>query len=77
MRIDDLSYLGVISEDAALVGGNRWRRQPRATALAGAEADAIGFRTTSETFTNATAVAGLFSSSTSGSYAHSVGLPVA
>ncbi|MBE7384738.1 MAG: hypothetical protein F6J95_025405 [Leptolyngbya sp. SIO1E4] len=79
MKINDLNHLSTLSEDAPIMGGGRKkrRRQPRAKAFADAKATAIGFRTYSDTITNAEAVAGLFSSSSSSSYAESRGLPVA
>ena len=79
MQINDLNHLSILSEEVSITGGRKKRRrhQPRAKALADAGATAIGFRTYSDTITNVEAVAGLFSSSSSSSYASAKGLPVA
>lgn len=74
MIINDLNHLVSVSEETAVVGGRgRSYRKPSAEAYADAWADAIGRNTTSATFTEATAVAGAFSSSTSSSYARAEG----
>jgi hypothetical protein len=74
MVISDLNHLEVVTEEKNILGGGRFRRIPVATAESLANADAIGTRyTDSYTFSSAQAVAGLFSSSTSASYAEARG----
>jgi hypothetical protein len=80
VSVDTMDPQRSVSQAAAacIAGGRRFRwSPPKAEALATATAQAIGKRTYSETSTDANAVAGLFSSSSSGSYAKSSGLPVA
>lgn len=79
MLIKDLNHLDVVSEETAIVGGRRnWKRStPMAEAFADAYSDAIGFKAFSLTYTDTQAVAGLFASSQSGSYAKATGIAVA
>jgi|GEM_PF-3491903 len=77
MIIADLNYLETISKDTSCVeGGLIPRRPPSANALALSNAQAIGFNTQTETVATTGAVAGLFSSSYSGSQSIAVGYVV-
>lgn len=72
MIINDLNHLEVISEETNVMGMGYKKPTKKygfASASAGADATAIGRYTFSDTYTNATAVAGVFSSSSSRSFA--------
>lgn len=69
MTINDLSYLGEATEETAVTGGYYYYYGPRNTASANASAVALGYRTSSSTYTSATVSRGRFSSSHSSSYA--------
>ncbi len=68
MKINNLNHIE--SAVQSVIGGYYYYYySPKAVAAADAKALAIGYRTYSDTYTNATAVAGVFSKSTSSSYA--------
>lgn len=69
MKINNLNHIESAAQ--SVVGGSYYHYYygPKAVAGADAKALAIGYRTFSNTHTNATAVAGVFSKSTSSSYA--------
>lgn len=66
MNINDLSYLGTVSETTNVLGGGRRRRRHRggsAKATADAAADALGKYTRTDAFVETNAAAGTGSSS--------------
>ena len=68
MQINNLNHIE--SATQPVVGGYYYYYyRPTATASASADALAIGYKTYSSTYTSTQAVAGMFSSSVSGSYA--------
>ncbi len=67
MKINNLNHIE--SAVQSVIGGYYYYYSPKAVAAADANALAIGYRTYSDTYTSATAVAGIFSKSTSSSYA--------
>lgn len=70
MIISDLNHVEVVSKDQEIVGAGKYYYYPSATAYANAHALAIGYKTYTSTYTSATAVKGVYSSSHSGSYAN-------
>ncbi|MEM7769546.1 MAG: hypothetical protein AAGA75_07515 [Cyanobacteria bacterium P01_E01_bin.6] len=79
MIISDLNYIESVSDETQVLGGRRKKGKKgrktygKALAKAGADALAIGKYSFSATYTNAQAVAGVFSSSSSHSVAASAG----
>lgn len=67
MQINNLNHIE--SANQTVVGGYYYYYRPTATAYADAYSLAVGYKTYSSTYTSTSAVAGLFSSSVSGSYA--------
>lgn len=73
MIIADLNHLETVTTETKVVGG--WFYFPYAKAIAGANAQAIGFITKTKTYTETGAAAGIASSSTSYSSSYAAGYP--
>ncbi len=74
MIIADLNHLEVVTTEPGIVGGGKYFF-PFAKAVAGADAQAIGFITKTKTYTITGAAAGVAASSSSFSSSFAAGYP--